>query len=146
MGANHQFVVTPARWLREGRWQDDDVGFAHLTGSQHSAVASAFDELKALSEPTPPERSVVGAVSDGLFSNVEAGVKADAKGITLDNRDGKLAKPSEAATLEVFIGYEGEPPILAHAEGPENTRLGSADYQRHGGNHRHRSGLAAGGC
>lgn len=47
MGDNHKFVVMPARWLREGRWQDDDVGFAHLTVERQSAVDAAFDGLLA---------------------------------------------------------------------------------------------------
>jgi hypothetical protein len=45
MGDNHAYVVMPARWLREGRWDDEDIGFAHLDPSQKSSVMNAFDDL-----------------------------------------------------------------------------------------------------
>jgi hypothetical protein len=47
MGDNHRFVVMPARWLREGRWQDEDMGFGHLSQPAQNQVMTAFDELMA---------------------------------------------------------------------------------------------------
>lgn len=45
MGDNHAYVVMPSKWLRAGRWEDEDIGFAHLAPTQKSAVMTAFDEL-----------------------------------------------------------------------------------------------------
>lgn len=45
MGDNHPYVVMPARWLREGRWLDEDMGFSNLAPQAQSSVMAAFDDL-----------------------------------------------------------------------------------------------------
>ena len=47
IGEGSPFVVMPARWLREGRWQDDDVDYGRLPQERRDGVRAAFDELIA---------------------------------------------------------------------------------------------------